>query len=205
MLSMLKKQDSLLSSGLASRRHSLPFKATLKNDRAADQALKTHNETNSKAIRRAQQNLHSQYASLNNRLSARISTLRSLSPKSANKGGHTDKVGTSMNVTSSGKKYVTKKSLEGESDRSAGGCKDSQIEEIMEKYVIEKLQRTHDVKLRYKAGKEEVEEMGSSVMLQQVFEQMELRMNQEIKEIEDDINRRRKQEIQELKRFSTVN
>ncbi|CAG9332409.1 unnamed protein product [Blepharisma stoltei] len=75
---------------------------------------------------------------------------------------------------------------------------EKRLENIMEKYITEKVNRISEVTVDYKLQMKELEDQGG--IMKQVLEQMKVNMQEEIKMITEELDAQKAKEIEELKR-----
>ncbi|CAG9321243.1 unnamed protein product [Blepharisma stoltei] len=72
------------------------------------------------------------------------------------------------------------------------------LEEIMEKYLAEKVNKISDITVNYKLQMKELEDQGG--IMKQVLEQMKINMQEEINKVTQELDAKKSKEIEALKR-----
>lgn len=208
MHNTLVKHDRLLGPPL-------PGKARdLNTEREAENLVKQHFNENLKLSKELLLNIESQSAGLHNRLSLRqIKKLRSSSPDTAlSRSFISVKLEQSMVVTSKERGKLLR--TPNESDISGGVPKaqltessieqlESELEGLLEKYITLKISKTTEIREKYSEGKKEIRDIADRETLKKVYKAMDLKMNQEIQQLESSLKAQRNSEIQLLKGRTT--
>lgn len=198
MMDLLQRQNTLM---LASEERPQPRQSSmiskdLMQKREADKAIKEHTEATQFVSRQVSMNLQSQNNSILSRVSTRKSRNVSAEPKTVQKFG---------NHFNSG--HHKRRSSEGESDRS-GGMKiskeaedfEKELEDIMEQSVVEKIEKTQEIKKKYKKQIEEIQKMKGNLM-DQLVKELQKCMDQELTSLESHLEEKRKIAIKKIRDF----
>ncbi|CAG9323799.1 unnamed protein product [Blepharisma stoltei] len=176
--------------------------------RAADKVMKQHEQESHVSIKHAQQNIKSQNDNLEQRVISRkrgLTRYRSISPETPSCCESTFSF---CSPEASRLDIPERESCEGESDKSGGFAKpnisvifDKGLEEIMEKYITEKIKESGRISKMYKEQIEEIKSIGgSSEIINQIVKEMERNRENELKDLENSLEFKRKQEIDSLRK-----
>ena len=101
-----------------------------------------------------------------------------------------------------------RRSSEGESDKSGGGHTsreaerfEKELEDIMEASVMEKIERTHEIKRKYRKEIEEIQAMKGNSLMDQLIKELQKGMDEEISALEIVLEEKRKIAIKKIKDF----
>lgn len=189
-----------------------PKAVNLPQQRNAEKYIKSHVDTSRDASARIQQNLKNQLTNLSDKLEARKSIKkrnRSQEPTPLRSRQHIRQAETSVAVTLNEIEISLRRSLskDRESDRGGGIPRKSiadefeeELEKLMERFVIEKLEKSSKIQKHYNHQIKEVKGLGGMETIQQVIKEMERNMEQELHDLNYEIESKRKQEIAILKR-----
>lgn len=176
--------------------------------RAAEKVIKDHDHTSNINIKQVQENLKYQNETLEHR---KITRKRgySIRPRSSSPHSPPKKGGefSFLNIESGLKRTPERRSTEGESDKSGGLAKvapnaifDKEIEEISEKFILEKMTETGKINKHYKEQISEIKSIGGEAeIIDQIIQEMERNRANDIKELEMRIEKRRIEEVEMLK------
>ena len=186
-MEVLQKQNTLL---LASTdepsvstpplpRHSISVSNDLLQQRKADNAIKLHNEASQSISRQVSMNIQNQNSSILSRFNNRKSRNTSAEPK---------------NPSNFGKFFIPKglnhkrRSSEGESDKSGGVSVskeaeqfEKELEDIMEKSVMEKIEKTQEIKKQYREQIEEIQKKKGRAIMDQLINELQKGLEEELK------------------------
>lgn len=189
-----------------------PKAANLPQQRAAEGIIKSHADTSRGASARIQENLKNQLVNLSEKIQARKSFRkrnRSQEPTPLRSRLQMRQTETSVAVTRQEIEVSLRRSLskDRESDKGGGMPRKSiadefeeELEKLMERFVIEKLEKTSRIQSHYNHQINELKGMGSMETIQEVIKEMQRSMDRELQDLAVEIDTKRKQEIAILKR-----
>ena len=202
MMELLQKQNTLL---LASHdepppRHSISVSKELLQQRQADKAIKLHNEASQNVSRQISMNLQSQNSTMLSRFNNRKSRNISAEPKNPSNFGK-------IFFPSGG--HHKRRSSEGESDKSGGKPSisndaeqfEKELEEIMEQSVMEKIEKTQEIKKKYREEIEEIQKMKGNALMDQLIKELQKGMQEELSTLETNLEYKRKIAIKKIRDF----
>ena len=180
MVNTLIRQDKLL--GPTPSRKSMSDVESLVGQRAAESAVRCHDERNLDVSRKAHDNLESQSAQLHSRLSLRKTRRSTMWPQ--------------------------RRSFGPESDKSGGPVQtrfEVELEEVLEALIMEKLRKTRQVQLEYEQERKEIQALGDSSnaytgIVETVLQEMDRRMHAELQAVEAHLDCRRREEVNALRK-----
>ena len=197
MMEILQKQNNLL---LASNEEPCPRPSAISGlvqQRQADKTIKQHEEATHYMSRQMSINLQSQNDSMVSRFINRKSRNISAEPKFPIK---TEIFGKNF-------QYHKRRSSEGESDKSGGVSLtkeaedfERELEEIMEQSVLEKIEKTQEIKKKYKSQIEEIQKMKGQLM-DQLVKELQRGMQEELSVLESMLEDKRKVAIKKIREF----
>ena len=199
MMELLQRQNTLLlaSADPPRPRPSLSVSHDLLQKREADKAIKLYEAASQSVSRQVSMNLQSQNSSIVSRFNNRKSRNVSAEPKPPQKFGK---------IFGGG--HHKRRSSEGESDRSGGGQNskeaeqfEKELEEIMEASVMEKIEKTHEIKRKYRKQIEEIKQMKGNSLMDQLVKELERGMDEEMAALEIVLEEKRKIAIKKIKDF----
>jgi hypothetical protein len=165
--------------------------------RQADQTIKKNENETRMVTRQVSMDLQNQNLSFMNRFNSRKT--RNISAEPKNK---LPKLKQSLNV------QHKRRSSEGECDKSAGlsitkeaEAFEKELEEIMEKSVMEKIEKTMEIKKKYLDEIDEIQKMGAGQIIDQLVNQMRSAMEKELLELDAGLEEKRKVAIQKIRDF----
>lgn len=186
-----------------------PFeKLSLSSKRAAETIVKNNHNRAVSVSKEVQINLAKQCAALSTRIFRRKSLRQwSMPPKTSiliprcilTMNEYTDPLSNKEKIE------VLKKSLKNECDKSGGPPKniladkiEKDLEQLGEKYIMEKLQITEQIWTKYQSEKEAVETLRGTEMFHKIIEEINHRMQEETSLVCAEIENRREAEVKRL-------
>ena len=197
-MEVLQKQNNmLLKSKEEEPQHKPPAHHSLAEKRQADFTIKQNENDTRVVTRQVSMDLVNQNMSFMTRFNSRKSRNISVEPKK--------KLAKYKETLENMHK---RRSSEGECDRSAGlsitreaEALEKELEEIMEKSVMEKIEKTAEIKKRYNEEIQEIQKMGSGQLITQLVDQMKFAMNKELHELDIYLEDKRKVAIHKIRDF----
>jgi hypothetical protein len=199
MRSLLEKQNFYIPK--ASSTPNSPKNRDLSQHREADQRIKQHEFNCNRLSQEVSSNLFNQDSLLSLKLKNRQSKLTS--PKIKSTKNHFRKSKTFRFEAASS---------ESESEKSGGlgisknnEAFESKLEDVIERFIFEKMQKSKEIRKKYKEEIGQVLKMQGGCLIEKIVEQMRSDMKEEIRKAEKHLENERKAEIvkikQSLKKF----